>query len=261
MQNPLGPIGWRGISAEKIVNDIKNIIYNFNIKDFIFIDQNFCASHKRNKEFICQIKNEKLDIKFVATATINYLSRLNINFLKQLKEVGMLNQTLSIESGSQRILNLINKPVKLDQVTKVADKLKKAGINSNYALMIGFPYETIDDIKKTFLLATKLLLKNKNTNVSIIKLAPMPGTKILEDCIKKGFKRPRKLEDWINISTFWESPSPWIDKDVQLFMKEHKYMYALGISRLNGTPLSNFLISLFGRLARYRMKKIIIGLI
>jgi len=247
--------GWRGISTEKIVNDIQNIVDKFKIKDFNFVDDNFCASHKRNKEFIYQIKKEKLDIRFISTTTINYLSGLNINFLKQLREAGMVYQTLSVESGSQRILDMINKPVKLYQVLEVTDKLEKAGINLNYALMVGFPYETLEDTKKTFLLVLKLLLKHKKKFVSIMKLAPMPGTKLLENCIKKGLERPKKLEDWINVSTFWESPSSWIDKDIQLFMKEHKYIYALGVSRFIGTPFSNFLINLFGRLAIYRIKK------
>ena len=249
------PIGWRGISAEKTVNDLKNIINKFRLKEFMFVDENFFASHKRNKEFIYQLKKEKVDIKFNSTATISYLSDLDIVFLKQLKKVGMLNQTLSVESGSQRILNMINKPVNVNQVPKVAGKLKKAGINTNYALMIGFPYETIGDIKKTFLFAIKLLLQEKNTYVSIMKLAPMPGTQILEDCIKRGFKRPEKLEDWINISTFWDSPSSWIDNDVQFFMKKYKYMFALGASHYMNIPFRDYLIGLFGRLLRYRLKK------
>ena len=247
--------GWRGISAEKIINDLKDIIDRFRIKKFMFVDENFFSSHKRNKEFISQIRKERLDIRFMATATVNYLNGLSIGFLKQLKEVGLIDPTLSIESGSQRILNLIRKPVKLEQVPRVVNNLKKAGLNCNYTLIIGFPYETIDDTKQTFLLAIKLLLQNKNAKVTIQKLAPMPGTKVLEDCIKKGFKKPKKLEDWINTSTFWESPYQWIDKDIQLFMQRYKYMNGLGVLRSQEIPFHNLLIGFFGRVLRYRINK------
>ena len=249
---------WRVISSEKIIKDIKNIVDTLKIKDFVFVDKNFCTSQKRNKEFIYQIKKEKLDIRFTAATTINYLSMIDIEFLKQLKKVGMfggLGCVLSVESGSQRILDRVNKPIKLDQVPKVADKLKKAGINPAYSLMVGFPYETIDDIKKTFLLAIKLLLQEKNTFVSVARLLPVPSTKILEDCIKKGFKRPQKLEEWIYVSNFWKSPNTWIDKDVQLFMKRYEYVSTFGRSRLDQDIFHNYLLNFFGRLLRYRIKK------
>jgi len=246
---------WRGVSANKIINDIKNIVDKFKVKDFMFVDENFCGSHKRVKEFVYLIKKERLDITFYANTTVNYLSGLDIGFLKQLKEAGMSDQIICVESGSQRILDLINKPLRLESIPRVTNKLKRLDINHYYSFIIGFPYETMKDVKKTFLLAIKLLLQNKQIQASILKLAPMPGTKVLEDCIAKGLERPKKLQDWINTSTIWESPSPWIDKDILLFMKRYKYISILGLSESYHIPFRNLLVYSFANVLKYRIKK------
>lgn len=90
---------------------------------------------------------------------------------------------MGVESGSEKVLEICNRKNKITDIIRAYDLLNKYGIRSNAYFMIGFPYETREDIFKTIELCRRI--KSTINVVSIFQ--PLPGTKLRELCIKEGF--------------------------------------------------------------------------
>ena len=80
-----------------------------------------------------------------------------------MKETGCHYVALAIESGNQRVLTeVINKPTKLDKVPGICSYFRKKKITIGAFFVIGFPDETLDEIRDSFRFALKCDLDNAN---------------------------------------------------------------------------------------------------
>jgi anaerobic magnesium-protoporphyrin IX monomethyl ester cyclase len=82
-----------------------------------------------------------------------------------------------VESGEQRILDLINKGVTLKKIRRAINLTKKAGIKTIVYFMIGHPTETNEDVQ-----ATERLIEELDADRTLLNLVtPLPGTPIYQD--------------------------------------------------------------------------------
>lgn len=246
--------GWKAITADRIIDELRYVKDKFT-KNIVFIDENFFADHKRVRRLLDLIKKEGIDMNFCGNPRVEYLSK-NFNILNKLERCGFSTLLLCIDATSQRMLNILNKKLKISQILSVNKKLDKMNIKINYSMIAGFPYESIEDIKKGFLLAFSLHQQNKNVRgVGISKFMPTPGIEILKDCIKLGFKKPNKLEEWANFYSYkWTSKSPWMKNEVQEYLNKFNHIQGLLNLKMYDFPLSNQIIKLFGTLMMMRIK-------
>jgi radical SAM superfamily enzyme YgiQ (UPF0313 family) len=101
---------------------------------------------------------------------------VNEQMLLKLKEVGCSHIHLGVESGSQRILDSMNKGTRVEDIYRVSDLIKKAGIGLGYFIMLAYPGETYKDIHKT----EKLILEIKPDTLGLSIAYPVPGTLFYE---------------------------------------------------------------------------------
>ncbi len=87
---------------------------------------------------------------------------------------------VGVESGSQKILDKIEKRLKIEDIKKRTRWLNEAGIPWSAFFVTGFPFETLDDMKMT----VDLIDAIQPTFVSLNRFTPYPGTKIYEDYYK-----------------------------------------------------------------------------
>lgn len=215
---------WRAQSIEKLKERIEKL-RSFGIGGFEIIDDNFFVDLNRAKEFAEMMIQEFDDLFWWTSGVrIDSIDRMDMNYLKLLKRSGCVQLNPGIESGSQRMLNLMKKDISLKQVLSVAEKFKKVNIIPYYPIIIGFPTETEEDLKRTIKLVIKLLKENKRAKVSIFhSFRPTPKTDLYELSLKYGFKPPNKLEDWVNISMGYFN-FPWITKKRKKFLKNLYYL-------------------------------------
>lgn len=247
--------GWRAITANRIIDELKYIRDNFT-RNVEIVDENFFSDHKRIKELLDLIKKEKINMNIRAGFRMDYILK-HPDLINELESCGFKYLIISIDATSQRMLNLVNKYKQLNvsQILNLNRNLNKKSIAVNYPMITGFPYESIEDIKEGFLLGLKLLLENKNARVGVSKFMPLPGIDILKDCIKLGFKKPNKLEKWCIYSSYrWQSKSPWLNGEAQGFLGKFEYIRGLFFLREYGFPLANQIIWFFGSLMKARIK-------
>lgn len=179
--------------TEYVISTIKHLYKTYGIRDFRILDDQFLANKKRVFD-ICQILiRENPDITFSCLARIN---TINPEILNLLKRAGCRQISFGIESGSQRILNLIKKGITLEGVSKAVELTQKEGIRTLGYFMMGFPTETEKNIQETINFACSLMLDD----ISFFFLTPFPGTEIYRTAHQHGIF----YNDWKRMSMFTE---------------------------------------------------------
>ena len=172
----------RFISPKKVVDEIEHLVKEHGMKAITFSDDTFSVNEKRAIEMCNEIKKRGLDkIKFRVQLRANTVSE---NLLKNLKEAGCIQVDVGVESGSQRILNILNKNITTEQARNAFKLFKKYKLNTCATFMIGNPTETLDDIEMT-----RALAKEINADYTQFFITtPYPGTKLYEDVMKSTSK-------------------------------------------------------------------------
>ena len=145
------------------------------------------------------------------------LERIGEKGLEILLESGLEAFQPGIESGSERILRLINKRETVEQFIRINLLLSKYEFEPLYNFMVGFPTETIGEMQETLRLAVTLLDDNPRAQVAgVYILVPYPGTQMFQASIDAGFVPPERLEDWANFSR-QHTLTPWLVGDIKKF--------------------------------------------
>ena len=185
---------WRPKPKEKLIKEIEDI--KLGAKEINFIDDNFFTDIKRTEWILKEIIRKKLKFTWRTNCRVSYFDKLGKPFLDLAYKAGLRELQFGCESGSQRILDLIKKDITVSQIENAINKVSKSGIQSQCAFMIGFPFETKEDNKKTFELIDRLR-KHPNVLINMISIfTPCPGSKLFEESKKYGYIPPSTLESW-----------------------------------------------------------------
>ena len=97
------------------------------------------------------------------------------------------------ESGSQEILDSINKEIKIETSIRFMENARKAGLNVHGCFMVGNPGETIETMQKTLNFAMRL----SPDTAQFFPMIPYPGTKAFEWATKNGYLNFESYSDWL----------------------------------------------------------------
>lgn len=164
---------YRMKSPEKLFEEVVYAIEKFHARNAYFIDLEFTLK----RDFVAELCNKliKRNISFHWTCQTR-ADTVDIDLLKLMKRAGCRLIHFGVETGSERIMETINKKIRLSQIANGILMAKKAGIDQACFFMFGFPTETEEDKLKTISFAKKL----NPTYASFHKVTPYPGTPLFE---------------------------------------------------------------------------------
>ncbi|MFA5802216.1 MAG: radical SAM protein [Thermoleophilia bacterium] len=158
---------WRANSAEYVVDLMEHVINNFGAREISFHEDTFALNKRRVLE-ICRMIRER-NLKIIWTATVN-LKTLDQEVIRAMKDAGCWLVSVGIESGSDKVLKFVKKPVDKATVRRVTAWLDEAGIKIRGYFMIGHLIDTEETIQETIDFAKSLPLYSMN--LSVMYLAP-----------------------------------------------------------------------------------------
>ncbi len=144
---------YRFRSARNVVDEIEILINEYNAKGIYFREDLFTVNAKRVIDVCNEIKKRKLDFKWECESRVD---TINEEMLRVMKDAGCELIWFGVESGSQEILDYINKKFTIKQVRNAFRLSKKTKLRAGASFIIGVPGEKIEDIYKTIDFAKEL---------------------------------------------------------------------------------------------------------
>jgi anaerobic magnesium-protoporphyrin IX monomethyl ester cyclase len=160
-------------SAAAVAAEIRQLKCNFGADHLWFADDIFGLRPKWVSELASEV--EKLD----AALPFKMQSRVDLmtpNNTSALRRAGCVEVWMGAESGSQKILDAMDKGTRIDQIAKARENLRREGIRACYFLQFGYPGETWQDIQSTI----RLVHDTRPDDIGVSVSYPLPGTKFFE---------------------------------------------------------------------------------
>jgi radical SAM superfamily enzyme YgiQ (UPF0313 family) len=190
---------YRKKSVKKVIEEVRALIEKYGLTHLRIIDDNFFLDRERVKE-ICEgfIKND-FCITWDAECRADYFrdGHLDYKLLELCTKSRLIEVTIGCESGSQRILDLMRKDIKVEQIINCVKQCHKHKIIPRCSFMMGIPGESKDDILQTAKLINRLREIEPEMACGVATFRPYPKSEMCDDLVKKGvFKEPKTLREW-----------------------------------------------------------------
>ncbi|MBU7017363.1 MAG: radical SAM protein [Theionarchaea archaeon] len=156
-------------SVSNVVSEIKMLHHQFGVKSIHINDDTFVLSRKWVLEFCNHLKTENLDITWRCLGRINLMDE---DLISNMADAGCTGIQYGIESGSDRILNLIGKQITVQQIKKVMEMSVDYIENVSSSFIWGFPFETMDDFYETIFFMG--IMADLGCHIKFFFLSPLP---------------------------------------------------------------------------------------
>lgn len=129
-----------------MVDEIVELQQQYSFDKIWFVDDVFTVSHKWLQEFVSEVENRGVKFSFEC---ISRVDRLNEDVIQLLKRSGCFRIWIGAESGSQKIIDAMDRRVDVLQTRQIIKDVKKSGMEAGTFIMLGYPGETEEDIIET----------------------------------------------------------------------------------------------------------------
>lgn len=210
-----------------VVDEVEWLLQTYSPEMVWVSDDVFTINHKWIRDYAAEMRRRDLRIPFEC---ISRADRLNAEMLDLLAELGCFRVWIGSESGSQRILDAMDRGVKVEQVQQAIALTRERGIESGMFLMWGYEGEELDDIEATIKHVCTSQPDIFFTTVSY----PIKGTPYYQ----KISDRLVQLKPWGNSS----------DREIKIKGRHSRTFYSYAdkllrdevqLARLAGTPAAN----------------------
>jgi anaerobic magnesium-protoporphyrin IX monomethyl ester cyclase len=184
---------YRMNSPNRVLEEVETVVQAYGKRFFSFADDNFVVNKKRTRQ-ICEMLIERGYSNHVKWLCQTRADAVNENILELMRKAGCEYISFGIETGTQRMLDLIRKNVKIETIAKAVRMAHATGIKTRGSFMLGLPAETREDSLATIKFALELPLDAAKFNMAV----PYPGTKLLAIAMLEGFQ---VTNDWSKLNT------------------------------------------------------------
>lgn len=205
-------LSYRRRSAAKVVAEIKWILDNYEVDTFWFVDDVFTVSHKWLRTFADELKKQEVTFSYEC---ITRADRMNEEVVDMLVESGCFRVWIGAESGSQKIIDAMDRRVDVQQVRDMIRLAQAKGIQAGTFIMLGYPGETEEDIEETI----KHLVESNPYYYTLTLAYPIKGTPLYQEV------EPQFIE---NLP--WEDST---DRDIDFHRTYSRKYYDYAIRRVH----------------------------
>jgi len=207
---------YRMHSADYIGDEIKHVHNRFGINAILIEDDLFTGSKGRAADLV-----ENLGRKNILGQTIYYVaaraSQIDREWVKLLKQLGVVKVELGIESGSDEIAKYLKRGVVSTEVNKRAiSLLNEENVGVSASFMAGSPPEKMSDLRQTFEMMKWIRRNHRGNTCGISVATPLPGTGLWDHAVRTGLIDPQNF-NWDRL-TRGSIPS---DESKMVYLNSH----------------------------------------
>ena len=187
---------WRVRKPELLVDEIGMLIERYGVRE-IFDDTGTFPVGRWLRKF-CNLMIERGYNEEVLFSCNVRFGALSLDDYKLMKKAGFRMLLFGLESGSQRVLDELNKGVTVGEIVDSCRKAKEAGLTVHITIMFGYPGASREEELQTYRLARMLMENGYADTLQSTLLMPYPGCKLYDMALENGWLRfsPGEWERW-----------------------------------------------------------------
>lgn len=224
--NPLG--SYRSFSPERLFAEVKHVVDNYGVKE-IFDDAGTLFVGPKLKKF-CQLLIESGYNKKVVYGCNMRFNALNQEYYELMAKAGFRFLLYGMESANQKTLDKLDKGTKEEDTINGARMAAKAGLEPHATVMLGYPWESYEDAKRTIAVAKYCFKKGYFTTMQATIVTPYPGAPLWKEAKEKGWLLATDYDEYDMRGPIMKIPFPeekLMELEQELYSSFMTPMYAL----------------------------------
>ena len=248
---------WIARPAQTVVAEITELVRRYRLKRIRFVDANFFADEERVRDIMRGFIQENLGIAWQAPGRADQVNAFSDETWTLLQKGGCKRIEVGAESATQRILTDMDKGITPLDIRAFAERAHRFGIAGIFNYILGFPGETLEDLKATTDAIHAMKRDFPDSTFAIYRFSPIPITQMYAPLQGRppGEDDPESIEDY---KIYRLTPDrPWIEHDQARIVDMIFYFYlpfSLRSTTASISPVSQ-LKKLLIRSSRFRIQR------
>ncbi|MEA2020127.1 MAG: radical SAM protein [Patescibacteria group bacterium] len=183
---------FRVMSVERALDEVGHILENYPVREIMDDSGTFPVG-----EWLTDFCRGMIERGYNEKVRISCNMRFNAGLDKEdyelMREAGFRFLLYGLESYNQETLDRIQKNLKVEQIEPQLKWAKEAGLNPHPTAMVGYPWESKEEAKRTLNFAREMFKKGYSDTLQATIVTPYPGTPLFREAEEKGWL---KTKDW-----------------------------------------------------------------
>lgn len=249
---------WNALEPAQVVEETADLVSRYNLELLWIVDDNFLIDLDRAVGIGEGLVRRGVKFDWSIQASTNLVSRLSVEELKLLKRAGLAQISQGADTGSPRVMKLMNKDFQdLDMIYLAAEKLTAANIRPSFNLIFGYPGETEHDRRQSIALMMNICRKYPGAEFWTNIFTPYPGSPIMKRAFELGIDVPKTLAGWADFFPRY-TVLPWLKgREHERVQNMREYMrvafHRVPIGKYRVPALNRLVFELISGPARWRL--------
>jgi anaerobic magnesium-protoporphyrin IX monomethyl ester cyclase len=201
---------WNALEADQVVDETTDLVSRYGLELLWVVDDNFLVDRERAVRIAEGLVRRGVRFDWSIQASTNLVTRLTVEELQLLRRAGLSQICHGAESGSPKVLKLMNKDFqKIDTIYGAADKCLQAGIRPSFNIIFAYPGEGDRERRETIRLMMDVCRRYPGAEFWTNIFTPYPGAPIMHRAAEIGIETPKSLEGWADFFPRY-TVLPWL---------------------------------------------------
>jgi anaerobic magnesium-protoporphyrin IX monomethyl ester cyclase len=202
---------WNALPPEQFTEETVDLTRRYGLEMLWVVDDNFLVDLDRARAIAEGLVRAGADFKWSIQATTNLTSRLSLEDLKLLRRSGLHQICQGVDSGSEKILKLMNKTFQdFDSIYESANRCLQAGIRPSFNIIFAYPGEGTKERRETIDFMMDVCRRFPGAEFWTNIFTPYPGSPIMEHAAELGIRVPTSFEGWADFFPRY-TVLPWLN--------------------------------------------------
>jgi anaerobic magnesium-protoporphyrin IX monomethyl ester cyclase len=201
---------WNALGADVASREMCDLASRYRLQLLWVVDDNFLVDRERALGIAEGILSRGVRFEWSIQGSTNLVTRLSVEDWKLLRRAGLTQVAQGADSGSPKVLHLMNKDFqKLDTIYEAANRLFQAGIRPSFNIIFGYPGEGRPERRESVQLIMNVCRRYPGAEFWTNIFTPYPGAPVMSKAFEFGIDVPKRFEDWADFFPKY-TVLPWL---------------------------------------------------
>src|SRR3954447_1519362 len=249
---------WNALDPEQVVEETTDLVSRYGLSLLWIVDDNFLVDRNRAIGIAEGLVRSGVRFDWSIQGSTNLVNRFSVEELKLLRRAGLSQVSQGADSGSEKVMHLMNKDFqKLETIYQAANKLTQASIRPSFNMIFGFPGEDAPERRESVRLIMNICRQYPGAEFWTNIFTPYPGSPVMKRAFELGIDVPKSFDGWVDFFPRY-TILPWL-KDAQhkrlQIMRDYLRIAfnRVPIGKQRKHPINRLIHSLISISARWRL--------